>query len=564
MNRSWQAMILAAGFGKRLYPLTKWMPKPLVPITQKPLLHHVSKNLFRSGINSIALNTHHLPDQIQSFVGQSPDKDRFILFHEPVILNTGGALDHASSYLREKPYFLVHNSDIISNTDLLKLINEHEKSGAIVTLALQDKGNNNVILDENNIVQDIRGLLGVSHTDHSRRVTYSGIAAFSSEFLEYLPKGPSDLIDTLVKLMQIKPGSVRGLFDKDSYWSDLGTFEEFFRTQREVIDHQQLVLDFPAQALVEQGSSRRYYRLGEGSNSLVLMLCEFGDPDFTRFIETSKFLNSLQLGNPAMWAWSDTQFAALLEDLGDDTIYRLVQNNNDPNFIRGIYTKVVHFLVEFHLSAFRAKGRCQVACDRTMDYDQLRWETRYFCKEFLIKRLGFPNETLASLDPEFHFLAKLVSTHPMTLIHRDFQSQNLLLKEGEIHVVDYQGMRKGSIAYDFMSLINDPYVHLSEELKVILKQEFIQLLENEEELACSGAEWERRMLTAGLQRNMQALGAYAFLSGEKGKSQFEKFMRPGCQILLEGIGDWNRNFRHIMDLSKLEDTVRVSLEKCIY
>ena len=553
-------MILAAGFGKRLYPLTQWMPKPLLPLTAKPVLYHLLEKLKRCGLSRVNLNTHHLPEKMDQFLANQGQAEFIRTFHEEAILNTGGGLKNAASSLREKPFFLVHNSDILSNLDLQRLMQVHEESGALVTLALRDDESGNLLVDKEGSVLDVRGLLGVPDGHDVRRSTYLGVAAYSRAFLDHLPEGASDLVDTWAGLMNRQPGSVQGLFFNEVFWSDLGTFDDFFASQRSMIDKEIPHLEPAAIALVEQGSSRRYYRLGESPDTLVLMLCEHEDIDFMRFIDTSVFLNSLQLGNPRIWAWSQDYYAALLEDLGDDTLYRLYHRTKKDSQQQYLYTKVVRFLADFQNKTTRSMQRCQASCDRSLNYEQLRWETRYFCSEFLINHLNFPESTLAHLEREFHELAVEVASHPQVVIHRDFQSQNILIKENEVHIVDYQGMRLGSICYDFMSLVNDPYVELPFELKTELKHEFMRVLQVE---SGEGAPivWERRFISAGLQRNMQALGAYAFLSGKKGKTQFRKFMRPGCHILMEGVRQWNQEPEQAFKFPQLERAVGKALER---
>jgi aminoglycoside/choline kinase family phosphotransferase/choline kinase len=556
MNENWQAMILAAGFGKRLFPLTRWTPKPLVPLTSKPALYHLMEKIQATGISNLAINAHHLSGQIEDFVRAHSTSMEVEVFIETEILNTGGGLKNAEPFLNRKPCFLVHNSDILSDLSLERLMEQHERSGAVATLALRSQGNRNIVYDMAGNLLDIRGILGVSEGDGRKRGAYMGVAAFSSSFLGELPDGPSDLIDVLVELIKNEPGSVRAECFPDAFWSDIGTFQAFFDVQRKLIDEQFPDLEPKAPALVEQGSSRRYYRLGEGENSLVLMLCEKDDTDFMRFIQTSAFLNDLQLGNPQMWAWSQEHFSALLEDLGDDTLYRVYHGKSNEQQKHYVYMKTVQFLVNFQHGARENMHRCSVSYDRVLDYEHLRWESRYFCKEFLIGHRNLPGNTLDKLEREFHHLAVEVASHPQTIIHRDFQSQNLLVKEDEIHMVDYQGMRLGSVAYDFMSLINDPYVELSGEMKESLKMEFLRLIERHDEFKAGREVWERRFLSAGLQRNMQALGAYAFLSGKRNKSLFLKYMDPGVRILLAGLKTWNNRVDSSLACPELERIMR--------
>lgn len=537
-SENWQAMVLAAGYGKRLFPLTQWMPKPLVPLTREPILFHLFSKLKKAGIRKTVINTHHLGRQIKSFVESyhDPDMGPLHICHEEELLNTGGGLKNAANHLKKTPFFLVHNSDILSDMDLNLLMRKHQESGALVTLAVREAGANNILIGANGHLLDCRGLLNRAGDGSTRHVTYLGVAAYSAAFLENLPEGPSDLVDTWVDLISRQPGSIQTIDMERGYWNDLGTFDAFFDAQRVIIDSDMLPLSDSAKALVEQGSNRRYYRLGRGTNSLVLMLCEKGDEDFDRFIETSQFLNDLQLGNPKVWAYSQERGAALLEDLGDDTLYRVFHSRDPQVRRRHLYSRVVNFLAAFQEKTTRVRSRCPMSCDRTLDYEHLRWETQYFCSRFLIDHLGFPETVSQDLESEFHALAHMVSNHPEVVIHRDFQSQNILFKQGDVHIVDYQGMRLGSIWYDLASLLNDPYVELDGALKKRLYKEFLELKGAEFE---DDSETRKAFLAACLQRNMQALGAYGYLSNQLGKLAFRAFMLPGCRILLKTLEEWN-------------------------
>ena len=103
---------------------------------------------------------------------------------------------------------------------------------------------------------------------------------------------------------------------------------------------------------------------------------------------------------------------------------------------------------------------------RKFDYDYLRWETDYFRENFLKEHCALDIAVLKGLDMEFHTIAEECLSHPQLMIHRDFQSQNILFKNCEVRVVDFQGARIGNIAYDLMSLVNDPYVVLSKKLSL--------------------------------------------------------------------------------------------------
>ena len=170
-------------------------------------------------------------------------------------------------------------------------------------------------------------------------------------------------------------------------------------------------------------------------------------------------------------------------------------------------------------------------CWDTGNYDRnlmLTRESGYFwescCRDLL--ELDKPD----GLDEEFRSLAELAGREPGGFfLHRDFQSRNLLVQEGRLRVLDFQGGRLGPLGYDLASLLNDPYVCLPEADKDELFEYYRQnLVEVRPDLA---AEFAEGYLWLALQRNMQILGAFAFLSRVKGKTFFQAFLRPAAENL---------------------------------
>jgi len=181
----------------------------------------------------------------------------------------------------------------------------------------------------------------------------------------------------------------------------------------------------------------------------------------------------------------------------------------------GHYEQVVDHLLALQAVTESARTDCPLAVDRTLDLDQLRWETTYFRECFLQGHLALSGNDLTGLDVEFAALAAVVAKAPLTLMHRDFQSQNILIQGAQVRLVDYQGLRLGPVAYDLASLVWDPYVDLPRKLRQQLVTRFAA--------GCTVAAPETVLamtVTAGLQRVMQALGAFGFLGHAKGKTEF--------------------------------------------
>jgi NDP-sugar pyrophosphorylase family protein len=136
-----KAMILAAGVGTRLKPLTNNTPKALLKIGNYTLLEIILRRLASAGIRDIVVNVHHLADQITDFLSINNNFGMEISISNEAdeLLDTGGAIKKASEYFAGEETILVHNIDILSNLNFLDLINYHKKSDALITLAVKDR-----------------------------------------------------------------------------------------------------------------------------------------------------------------------------------------------------------------------------------------------------------------------------------------------------------------------------------------------------------------------------------------------------------------------------------------
>lgn len=643
------AVLLAAGFGSRLRPITGEIPKPLAPVCNRPLLEIILQNLKDAGIDRIALNSHYLPEKINEFVKSSRFSDSVEIFHEPEILGTGGPLVNAKNLLSENEIFILHNGDILTDIDLRLLIEAHMKSGGIATMALLDGPENKVRVSEDGCVIDILDRLEAPPLT-SRKFTYAGIMALSREIFKYLPEKPENcsIIKAVTKAIDCDPGSVKTYLPEKPYWNDLGTIRQYFKAHEDVLlkkiaplagleipESGELVgensvvsdkaetsgflcagnnctiedgafvckcvlldgavvrkgefryneiiapgfsrhrdfhtlknlkclrdFDLPEcriSSLVEQGSDRGFFRISDEERSVVLMHSSEMDDDFQRYVDIGRFLAGLKLQTPEIFHADTDEYCVLMEDLGNDTLYKATGNGSDAMEFGELYLKTVEALVEFQTRAHRAWKDSGIEI-RLFNYDYLRWETSYFQKNFLENYCGFSTGEIQALDAELNALAECVFNHPRIFMHRDFQSQNILIQNGGVRFVDFQGARIGPVAYDIMSLLKDPYVYISLELEDRLLGRYFELLEKE-----GIFEWrdDRNILsvTAGLQRNMQALGAYTFLAMKKGKTEYLRFIPRGLECLRDGLKEFG-GLTTAFSLERLSDICgRIDLEK---
>jgi NDP-sugar pyrophosphorylase family protein len=244
-----QAFIPGAGLGTRLRPLTDHLPKPLVPLFHRSLADWAMDSCARIGVRRFAINTHYLADAWADF-GISPPADlpssagangqpvtfrlwqghEVALFHEPVLLETGGGLKNLVGWIGDSPV-LVHNADIFSTLPLEKLAAAHEASGLPVTLALRSLGKaKHIAIDASRTrVIDIRSRLGRAEGTH----VFAGIYCVNPGFLDLLPAG--EKVSVIPAFLTLAEQHLLGAVVLDEgEWFDLGDRESYLLAHREL------------------------------------------------------------------------------------------------------------------------------------------------------------------------------------------------------------------------------------------------------------------------------------------------------------------------------------------
>ncbi len=520
-----RGFILAAGFGTRLAPVTDHVCKPLLPLKGATLLDHAISAFDKAEISDIAVNGHHLGHQIVEHIAARKDSSRFEVFNEEEILGTGGGLYGAREFLSKSDLFVVFNGDVLCDVNLADLLDAHKQHGGLATLLLVDHPDvNTVHLGPHQEIVHIEGAGPLSDNripDECRALTYCGIGVFSSQLLERMEPGFSSLITPLVEALKVNPHSVHGYAPDNLRWDDLGTLTRFLSVTQEAEQKPENFAWLEAankgplqvERITGHGSDRCFWRIKAVAWSAVAMRSHPEDEEFERQLAITSFLRNHGLGAAEILSEDTIGKTLLMEDLGSESLFALAQHS-PPEKVTMLYHQVVDHLLRLQAFTETAKKECPLAVDRCLDRDTLLWETRYFQEHFLVGYCGIQPELLTGLSSVFTALANMVSNQPLVLLHRDFQSQNIHFKKSRVRLVDVQGMRLGPLGYDIMSLVMDPYVGLSENVRLSLLGQF--------SIGCSVSEKEARTmaLTAGLQRLMQALGAYGFLGIVRGKKHF--------------------------------------------
>jgi NDP-sugar pyrophosphorylase family protein len=232
-----KAMILAGGLSTRLYPLTKQVPKPLVPIAGEPNTVHVMRYLHSFGISEIAINVHYLADMIADRLGDgSSEGVRLHYLHERELLGSAGAVKQMEAFFDDT--FVVVGCDDLSNLRLDELVAFHKKRAALATIALVPAENVTqygvVVLDSNGRITEFQEKPALG-TEKSHLVN-TGVYVFEPGIFERIPADTFyDFGKQVFPELQREHAAFYGLAMDGAYWCDIGTFDEYRRATRDVL-----------------------------------------------------------------------------------------------------------------------------------------------------------------------------------------------------------------------------------------------------------------------------------------------------------------------------------------
>lgn len=225
-----RAMILAAGLGTRLKPLTDTTPKALIKIKEHTLLGLQINRLKSEGFDEIIINVHHFAEQIRNYLGENNFFNCKIEISDEsnLLLDTGGGLKNAANFFSDSKPFLVYNVDILSNISLKKLIDFHINSNCIATLAVQDRESSRKFLfDENHILggwtNEKTGEKIISRHSPTklRAMSFSGIQIIDPNIFKYFPeKNVFSLVEFYLTVA--KDEKIISYVHNDDEWIDVG------------------------------------------------------------------------------------------------------------------------------------------------------------------------------------------------------------------------------------------------------------------------------------------------------------------------------------------------------
>ena len=252
-----KALFLAGGKGVRLQPLTDKLPKPMVPIMNKPLLERTMVNLKRSGITEIVISSCYKSRYIEDYFGNGEQlglKIQYIV--EDLPLGTGGAIKNTELQFNET--FIVFNSDILSDINIMNMIEFHKDKGAIASIAVTEVSDPSMY---GVIEYDTNGY-AVSFIEKPKpeqilsNFINAGIYIFEPEILKEIPENKVVSIERDIFPMLLEKNLKLAIYKDNSYWMDIGTHEKYIQAHKDILNRKCNLVDcYPSKANIRLGKN---------------------------------------------------------------------------------------------------------------------------------------------------------------------------------------------------------------------------------------------------------------------------------------------------------------------
>jgi N-acetylmuramate 1-kinase len=271
--------------------------------------------------------------------------------------------------------------------------------------------------------------------------------------------------------------------------------------------------------LEKGGSERKFYRICAGNENPVILVKYSGQKEENRhYVEIAKFLAHSGVNVPAIYFHDASEGLIWMQDLGDEDLWSWRRAAWDRR--RPLYESALYEANKLHILATRKLPESGLRLEREFSEQLYLWEQQYFFDNCLRAHFGLEERAVRRYSqlPTMREIAAHLASLPRVLVHRDFQSQNILIRDDAAWLIDFQGMRPGLPQYDVASLLYDPYVDLTGSERSWLL-EFYKTVARRSGMEIAPT-FDQIFHFCALQRLMQALGAYGFLGLQKDRPDF--------------------------------------------
>ncbi|MEP6685534.1 MAG: phosphotransferase [Verrucomicrobiota bacterium] len=278
------------------------------------------------------------------------------------------------------------------------------------------------------------------------------------------------------------------------------------------------------------GSDRTFYRVRSApDHSLILVKYNLERKENRHYVEIARFLDSHGICVPKIYFHDEAEGLIWIEDLGETDLW----SYREESWLvrRALYQSALDEVAKLHRLPVAAAETVRSCLPAEFNDSLYLWEQNYFFENALGRYFGLNDKQWRGLaaSTALHKIARQLGGKPKVLVHRDFQSQNVILRNAQAHLIDFQGMRPGQAEYDLASLLFDPYLSISATERAELLQHYqATQIENGYRLA---VDFEETLRLCAMQRLMQAIGAYSFLGLVNGRKKFLQFIPAAMKSL---------------------------------
>lgn len=287
------------------------------------------------------------------------------------------------------------------------------------------------------------------------------------------------------------------------------------------------------------GSDRKFYRIRcAADRKLVLVKYNLEREENRHYVQIAEFLDAHGIRVPKIYFHDPVEGLIWIEDLGERDLHSY--QHESWLVRRAFYESALDEIIKLHILPESVCVEMREHLPAEFNAALYRWEQKYFCENCLGRYFKVSQsicKELAAL-PGLREIAKHLASLPRVLVHRDFQSQNIIIENGQANLIDFQGMRPGLAEYDLASLLYDPYVYLTE----LERAELITYYRDGRDkrgVTCS-EDFDSKLRLCAMQRLMQALGAYGFLGLVKGHKNFLEYIPRAVRSLRDTVAKIDR------------------------
>jgi hypothetical protein len=287
------------------------------------------------------------------------------------------------------------------------------------------------------------------------------------------------------------------------------------------------------------GSDRKFYRIRcAADRKLVLVKYNLEREENRHYVQIAQFLDVHGIRVPKIYFHDPVEGLIWIEDLGERDLHSY--QHESWLVRRAFYESALDEIIKLHALPESVCVEMREHLPAEFNAALYRWEQKYFCENCLGRYFKVSQskcKELAAL-PALREIAKHLAGLPRVLVHRDFQSQNIIIENGHANLIDFQGMRPGLAEYDLASLLYDPYVDLtgSERAELIT---YYRDGRDKSGVTCS-EDFDSKLRLCAMQRLMQALGAYGFLGLVKGHKNFLQYIPRAVPSLRDAVAEIDR------------------------